>query len=654
MHYKVLSIKSYNFLVSAALSAVFFLLLLIFVDFGNPAAAAASISSRLSGRILLQVESHGEAWYVLPQDNTRLFLGRPADAYAIMRQYGLGIKSAELKNYLDASFPPRLSGRILLDVENNGEAYYVWPQDLKGYYLGTPADAFKIMRELALGISDKDLKTIFISSGLSVPTSGVANPAVEPVSGSISESAPMVRTIKPAPMLNYSQIAAISGEYAGIVASDIAEKGIVWGFSNDPTVSNNIQKSISSQKSNQFSADIIGLVPSATHYVRAYLITRAGKIYYGATEIIGSADNALQAPALPVVSYSPRVSYRAGAHGSLTGTVDQTLNWGQNATAVTAVADYGYRFVRWNDNDSTANPRTDLNVSRDIAATAIFVAIEECGAATVCNAECMYSGELYPTVLLGSQCWFKKNLNIGTMIGTRLADNVTFQNQADADAGVIQKYCSDYIDSDDTNQIASGTANCIIEGGLYQWHTAMALPQSCDGAITFYASSTAPGAYDANCGAATSTVNAVHQGMCPTGWHMPSDDDWLSLELTYSSAVDCTNTRTGAWWCAPAGHYLKKRENLVSTSSNPLGLGCSSTDPDDSNCGASGFDAIFAGAANTNGTFLNHTTYAYLLVGTPVGAFSNQRRLRYFSDGVLRGAASNARSLAASVRCIKD
>lgn len=52
------------------------------------------------------------------------------------------------------------AGYILLQVEKNGEAYYVYPSDNKKYYLGRPDDAFKIMRELGLGVSNLDLAKI--------------------------------------------------------------------------------------------------------------------------------------------------------------------------------------------------------------------------------------------------------------------------------------------------------------------------------------------------------------------------------------------------------------------------------------------------------------------------------------------------------------
>lgn len=119
-----------------------------------------NLSSRLQGNILLQVEKNGEGWYLYPDNKKKYYLGRPADAFNIMRNLGLGIKHSELTNYLNSKFPSRLSGKILLDVEQNGEAYYINPKDLKGYFLNRPADAFKAMHELGLGITNSDIRKI--------------------------------------------------------------------------------------------------------------------------------------------------------------------------------------------------------------------------------------------------------------------------------------------------------------------------------------------------------------------------------------------------------------------------------------------------------------------------------------------------------------
>ncbi|HMB65357.1 MAG TPA: C39 family peptidase [Patescibacteria group bacterium] len=115
-------------------------------------------ASPVSGRILLQVEESGQAWYVHPKNQKRHFLGRPADAFRIMRELSLGARHQFITN--TDIFPERLAGKILLDVEEHGEAYYIHPPTLKKHYLGRPADAFRVMRELGLGISNKDLAAI--------------------------------------------------------------------------------------------------------------------------------------------------------------------------------------------------------------------------------------------------------------------------------------------------------------------------------------------------------------------------------------------------------------------------------------------------------------------------------------------------------------
>lgn len=136
---------------------------------GSASASAASsvpvsLATRLQGRILLQVESQGQAWYVEPVSGKKYYLGRPADAFEVMRRFGLGISNADLAAV--RSNPGawrRLAGRILLQTEDKGQAYYFDPVDLQLYYLNRPADAFEIMRQRGLGIKNSDLNKI--SSG---------------------------------------------------------------------------------------------------------------------------------------------------------------------------------------------------------------------------------------------------------------------------------------------------------------------------------------------------------------------------------------------------------------------------------------------------------------------------------------------------------
>jgi hypothetical protein len=138
------------------------LLILIWVGlcliFAQVAQAVGTIE-KLKGRILLQVDLKGEAWYVYPGNLKRYYLGRPTDAFSIMQELGLGISNEDFEAF-SGHAPARLNGRILLKVEDRGQAYYVNPADSTMHYLGRPADAFRIMRELGLGINNDDLVEI--------------------------------------------------------------------------------------------------------------------------------------------------------------------------------------------------------------------------------------------------------------------------------------------------------------------------------------------------------------------------------------------------------------------------------------------------------------------------------------------------------------
>lgn len=132
-----------------------------------------NLASRLSGRILLQVQEHGEAWYVYPNDRRKYYLGRPLDAWNVMRFLGLGITNADLakiptyNNYqwdAERGLIERVRGKILLQVEEHGEAWYVSPVNDRRYYLGRPADAFQLMRNLGLGINNEDIRKIGVGS----------------------------------------------------------------------------------------------------------------------------------------------------------------------------------------------------------------------------------------------------------------------------------------------------------------------------------------------------------------------------------------------------------------------------------------------------------------------------------------------------------
>jgi len=125
---------------------------------------AASLNQRLKGRILIQVESKGEAWYLNPDDLKPYYMGNKDDAYSLMRKFGAGITNKDFDK-MKIKFPIKYSGKIFLKTQDNGKAYYISPVDLKPYYLGTADDAYNLMRKLGLGINNSDFYSLSNQNG---------------------------------------------------------------------------------------------------------------------------------------------------------------------------------------------------------------------------------------------------------------------------------------------------------------------------------------------------------------------------------------------------------------------------------------------------------------------------------------------------------
>jgi len=120
---------------------------------------ATTLNQKLKGRILLQVESHGEAWYINPDDLQPYYMANGDDAFNLMRRFGLGITNKDF-DLMKNKFPSKYAGKIFLKVQDSGKAYYVNPVDLKPYFLGSGSDAYNLMRKLGLGIKNSDFYSL--------------------------------------------------------------------------------------------------------------------------------------------------------------------------------------------------------------------------------------------------------------------------------------------------------------------------------------------------------------------------------------------------------------------------------------------------------------------------------------------------------------
>jgi exopolysaccharide biosynthesis protein len=160
------------------------LLTIIGLFFAAPS-LASSFGQDLAGTILLQVQAHGEAWYVHPDKHTRHYLKDGEAAYTIMRFLSLGISDGDLAlipSVVDTtemntsssacssnSLANRLKGNILLQVEQNGEAWYIDVEKCRRIYLKDGEAAYDVMRFLGLGITNADLNKVTIAQDSVLP-----------------------------------------------------------------------------------------------------------------------------------------------------------------------------------------------------------------------------------------------------------------------------------------------------------------------------------------------------------------------------------------------------------------------------------------------------------------------------------------------------
>jgi len=189
--------------------------------------------------------------------------------------------------------------------------------------------------------------------------------------------------------------------------------------------------------------------------------------------------------------------------------------------------------------------------------------------------------QVYKMVTIGTQTWMAENLNY--------ADSTAMPNLAG------NSWCYENI-----------ADSCAKYGRLYTWTGAMNIASSYQSA------------------SASAVILTPQQGVCPAGWHIPTDDEWTTLE----TAVGGSST---------AGTKLKSASGWYDSGNG--------TD-------AYGFSALPAGIRYISGSFYYAGSSAFFWSATEVDAYGAY--VRYLSYGYAGMYSDNDKANAFSVRCVKD
>jgi len=218
----------------------------------------------------------------------------------------------------------------------------------------------------------------------------------------------------------------------------------------------------------------------------------------------------------------------------------------------------------------------------------------------------------YKTVEIGEQVWMAENSNY-PVEGSKCY----------GEGGLV--YNAETRAYDTTLSDSEIQANCAQYGRLYDWAMAMDLPSKCNGILS---------TSDADC-----AIGTPHRGICPSGWHIPSNADWDKL----FRFADGTSDTSSLYDSPTAGRYLKATSGWYNDS-----------DDDDDGDIAYGFEALPGGYGSSAGHFSDAGYSGIWWSSSEHDAYYAYRRYmyHYYEDAYWDHVNKGYHLL--SVRCLKD
>jgi len=290
-------------------------------------------------------------------------------------------------------------------------------------------------------------------------------------------------------------------------------------------------------------------------------------------------------------SETPTVADNVTTDGTGTGSFASSI------TGLTANTTYYVRAYATNSEGTAYGEQVSFTTMEDTPVTPVDG--QPCpGAATVTD----YDNNTYNTVLIGEQCWMKENLKT-----THYSDGTAIELGSNTSTETAYRYCPN-----------NSSDNVATYGYLYNWKAVMHNSSS------------------------SATNPSGVQGICPTGWHVPSDGEWTQL-------TNYVKTQS-AFHCGSSSDNIAKA--LASTSGWPIGTETCAVGSTPSSNNATGFSGVTAGLYGSYGYDLFGEYAGFWSATQSSSPYAYVRYLYYDSPYVYDNDYNKDDSY--SVRCLKD
>ena len=391
----------------------------------------------------------------------------------------------------------------------------------------------------------------------------------------------------------------------------VSQHGFCWSLAPAPDLEGDSSVRLGQRtEAGDFTYDITGLEQNTTYYLRAYAVNEAG-IGYG-KDMVVKTDRELTVP-LVVTNGAHTVTEYSAIVGGLV-----------RDDGGSEITSYGVCWDTLPDPDIEGNHKAfsegtgpySTSINNLELSTRYYVrafAINSTGLAY--GNEVVFrtndtpltdiDGNVYPTVKIGEQVWMAKNLVVSRYADGTLVPYIPEQEWWDS-LRVDEKGFCYYLNSN---------RNRDIYGALYSWSAAVNGQDSIDPELE------------------------PIQGVCPDGWHLPSDEEWKELEMHLGMS---DREADGESWRGNIGGKLKSTGRdfwLI---------------PNEGATNETRFSALPAGDRFPKGEFFNlgYSTF-YWTSSNYDTEYAWARGLGYLFDSMYRGH-QDAKNFGFSVRCVNN